>query len=354
VAQAVAAVGGAGAGGVALVIDEGLEATPWPEQVRGDLAAAGIACRTFGGVENNPRAETVEQIADSIREEGLAPVVGLGGGSVLDAAKAAAMLATNSGTCASFQGKERYTATPLPLIAIPTTCGTGSEVTWVSVISLPDRREKISIKGTTMFPDWALVDADLVATLPSHLVAWTGLDALTHALEAMTVNVANPVSDALATEAVRLLLAHLESAVAGEGAGREAVMRASTLAGIAFGNADVGAVHCLSETLGGLFDVHHGLTNALLLVPTLKAHGASIAPPLHALATRLCEPGGASGILDRVEALVERLQLPFFATLQIPKDAYPEIAERATQNGSNPSNLREMGVAEYLAILGSL
>jgi alcohol dehydrogenase len=345
------AVQGAGSGGVALVIDDGIAGTPWPETVQEILAAAGMACRVFGGVEPNPRATTVEAIADGIRDEGLSPVLGLGGGSVLDAAKAAAMLAPNGGRCLDYQGKERYRKPPLPFLAIPTTCGTGSEVTWVSVISVPERREKISIKGTSMFPDWALVDADLVATLPPHLVAWTGLDALTHALEACTVNLANPISDAVATEAVRALLGNLEAATEGEAGARAAVMRGSTLAGIAFGNADVGAVHCLSETLGGLFDVHHGLTNALLLVPTLQAHGASIAPQLDALAGRLGLAGGGEGLLAQVAALVERLDLPPFASLQIPQDAYPDIAERATQNGSNASNARPMGVGEYLEIL---
>ena len=142
-----------------------------------------------------------------------------------DAAKAAAMLLPNGGSCRDYEGKNRFTRAPLPFVAIPTTCGTGSEVTWVAVITDPDRSWKMSLKGDGMFPDWALVDADLIATLPASLVAWTGLDALTHALEATTCRAANPASDALAEKAISLLLRYLRRAVAdvaGDAEAREA------------------------------------------------------------------------------------------------------------------------------------
>ncbi|HEY0510422.1 MAG TPA: iron-containing alcohol dehydrogenase, partial [Thermoanaerobaculia bacterium] len=183
---------------VLLVTDPGLEETGVPELVWQGLAAREIEAVTFDDVEPNPRASTADRLAAWGREEEASLVIGLGGGSVLDAAKAAAMLMTNGGSAAEYEGRNRYSETPLPFIAIPTTCGTGSEVTWVSVLTVEERHAKISVKGETMFPDWAIVDPDLLRTLPGRLVAWTGADALTHAVEATTCRLANPVSDALA------------------------------------------------------------------------------------------------------------------------------------------------------------
>ena len=208
---------------VLMVTDPGIEETGIPERVWQALAAAGIEAITFDDVEPNPRAVTVDRLADWGREEGVSLVLGIGGGSVLDAAKAAAMVIANGGSAADYEGRDRFTEKPLPFLAVPTTCGTGSEVTWVSVLTVEERQAKISVKGEGMFPDWAIVDADLIRTLPGRLVAWTGADALTHAVEAATCRLANPVSDALAEKAVSLLLKYLRRAardVAGDEIGR--------------------------------------------------------------------------------------------------------------------------------------
>ncbi len=353
---------------VVLVVDPGLQATPWPEEVRRTLSEAGVGVAFFDRVEPNPRTTTAARIAGQLREdvEGNAVgVVALGGGSVLDAAKAAAMLATNDGTPEDYEGPNRYSSPPLPMIAIPTTCGTGSEVTWVSVLSHPPTRRKISVKGETMFPDQALVDADLIATLPAELIAWTGLDALTHALEATTCAVANPVSDALAEKAIVLLFEYLERAVAdarGDAEAREAVMRASTTAGLAFGNADVAGVHCLSESVGGLFDVPHGLANAILLGPVLRYHRPHIERRLAELEA-LVDPSGdprvpaawrAGSFLDRLDGLTGRLDTPPFSSFEVATSDYPTVAEQAVMNGSNGSNPQPMAEEDYLDVLRGL
>jgi alcohol dehydrogenase len=346
-----------------LVTDPGIEETGIPEHVWQALAEIDVEAITFDDVEPNPRAATVDRLAAWAKEEGAALVIGLGGGSVLDAAKAAAMVMANGDApVAGYEGRDRYGEKPLPFIAIPTTCGTGSEVTWVSVLTVEERHAKISVKGETMFPDWAIVDADLLRTLPGRLVAWTGADALTHAVEAVTCKVANPVSDALATAAVSLLLRYLRRAAAHideDAEAREAVMRASTLAGLAFGNADVGAVHCLSETLGGRFDLPHGLANAVLLAPVVRSHLPACAERLATLEAALPPDSGnrgqgAEGVLQEIDELVRDLGIPRFRDLGIPAEAHPWIAERAAQNGSNPSNPRAMGPAEYLELLSSL
>ena len=344
---------------VLMVTDPGIEETGWPERVWQALAEREIEAITFDDVEPNPRAATVDRLAEWGKEEGASLVLGIGGGSVLDAAKAAAMMMTNAGSVIDYEGRDRYAEKPLPFIAIPTTCGTGSEVTWVSVLTVPERHAKISVKGETMFPDWAIVDADLLTTLPGRLVAWTGVDALTHAVEATTCRLANPVSDALAEKAVALLLRYLRRAsadIAADPEAREAVMRASTLAGLAFGNADVAAVHCLSETLGGRYDLPHGLANAILLAPVTRYNLEACEDKLTTLEAAL-PPGsepGAEGVLQAIEDLLRDLGIPRFGDLKLPAADYPWIAERAARNGSNASNPREMGAEQYLELLSSL
>lgn len=342
-----------------LVTDAGLQHTPWPMRVRELLRGQRCTTVVFDGVEPNPRHTTVDALAEKARTEKVDAIIGLGGGSVLDAAKAAALLATNDGPCVAYEGRNRATKASLPFIAIPTTCGTGSEVTWVAVVTHTQQERKMSIKGDALFPTLALVDADVLTSLPPPLVASTGLDALTHAVEATTGQAANPVSDALAEKATALLLTYLPRAVddiAGDAEARAAVMHASTLAGIAFGNADVGGVHCLSETIGGIWDVPHGLTNALLLVPVLRYHHRHIAPRLAELdaVVERRATGHATHFVDRLEHLVSDLPLPPFASLGIPTDAYLRIAEGAVANTSNASNPQPMTAADYLAILRGL
>lgn len=355
---------------VLLVVDPGLAQTEWVDQTRTLLDSTGIHHQTFDAVEANPRTTTVTTMSDQLRDEDFAGVVALGGGSVLDAAKAAAMLCRNEFRIAQYEGKNRYAKAPLPMVAIPTTCGTGSEVTWVSVLSQPTTRSKISIKGESMFPDQALVDADLIATLPPSLVAWTGLDALTHALEATTCTASNPVSDALAEKAIALLLRFLPRAVAdvaGDSQARQAVMRASTLAGLAFGNADVAAVHCLSESLGGLYDHPHGLLNAILLRPALGYHRPFIEERLADLDGLLSgddasdapahdAPAGerADHFLSHLDTFCNALEVPPFSSLGVPTEDYGMVSDRAMMNGSNRSNPQPMAAHNYQEILEGL
>ena len=344
-----------------LVHDPGLGATEWPQRVAAWLRSSGCEATGFDDLEPNPRTTTAERCGAAAQEAGCDGIVALGGGSALDAAKAAAVLARQPGTkAASLAGKEKYQGTPLPLVALPTTCGTGSEVTWVSVLTDPEHRVKISIKGESMFPRLALVDADTLETLPTSWMAATGADALTHALEATTGTAANAVSDALAEQSILLLLEHLPAALDGQRPARAEVMRAATLAGLAFGNADVGAVHCLSESMGGLYDVPHGLANAVLLVPVMASHRPFVDSRLAALERRInphCAADtadAASAFLERLRVFVQRLEIPQYGALGVPTDDHSAIARAAVANGSNDSNPRVMDEAAYCAILDSL
>lgn len=352
-------------GRVLLLLDQGVRNQLWVYDLRAKLAAAQVTLDLVTDIESDPRTTTAEGLAARIREQNLQGVVSIGGGSVIDAGKAAAMLAANPGSALDYEGRNRFSEHPLPFVAVPTTCGTGSEVTWVSVLTDEAGRRKISVKGDGMFPTVALVDADLLASLPAHFVAYTGLDALTHALEATIGRAANPVSDALAEKAISLLFQYLPRAVANiddDAEARTAVMQASTLAGMAFGNADVGGVHCLSESLGALYHVPHGLGNAILLGPVMQYHLPHAASRFAALAQCVwpaealdAAPGDrATLFLDRLLDLGHRLEIPPFATLDVPPSDYPHIAELAVSNNSNDANPQVMAVGDYLRILQTL
>ncbi len=346
---------------ILMVTDTGLRDTPWPEHILSALRELSLDVTIEHSIEQNPRAATIDAITSRARSEAVDLVIGVGGGSVLDAGKTVAMLLNNPGSCLDYEGRNTFSHHSAPFIALPSTCGTGSEVTWVSVISDPDQQRKVSIKGESMFPDDALVDPDLLITLPPHLVAFTGMDAYTHAIEAYTCARANPISDALAEKAIQLLDTYLPKAFQDieDDEARMQIMRAATLAGMAFGNADVAGVHCLSESLGGLFDIPHGLGNAILLLPVLRYHRPAIAEKLTTLYVQLRPhaptpvhaEAGSLGMLEIIEELSVQLEIPTFDTLALPSASYPRIAAESVKNNSNASNPRRMTEKDYLAIL---
>jgi len=315
----------------------------------------------FDGIEANPRSTSVDQIGTAIRGLQNDLIIAVGGGSAIDAGKAVALLATNPGSIETYEGRERYQNPPLPLLAIPTTCGTGSEVTWVAVITHPERKFKMSIKGPHMFPVAAIVDPDLLTSLPPALIAATGMDALTHAIEAYTARPASPLTDLFALRAIRLTAGSIRDAtgdIRKNTPARSDIMLGSTLAGFAFGNSDVGAVHCISESIGALFDIPHGVANAVFL-----PHVMSFNAP--ACMDRYAEIAGLFGISSgnparRTEALIAHIKalsadlgIPSFSSLNIDESRFPQIAESAYRNNSNPSNPRPAESRDYLAILAA-
>jgi alcohol dehydrogenase len=313
----------------------------------------------FDEVEPNPRHVTVNRGGEAARALRPDLIVGVGGGSVLDAAKAVALLATNPGRIEEYEGREQYKKAPLPVLAIPTTCGTGSEVTWVSVISHTERKFKMSIKGSRMYPAIALVDPDLLQTLPPALVASTGLDALTHAIEAFTAKPANFISNPLALETMRLIFRFLPRAyqdIRGDGEARAGQMMGSLLAGMAFGNSDVGAVHCLAESVGSLYDTPHGVANAIFLpavmefnLPAVKEKYAIIAAAVGCKGADMDE--AARLLIRKIKDMCRSLSIPSFQDLAIPESDFALIAQKSFENNSNPSNPRRATAEDYLEIL---
>jgi alcohol dehydrogenase len=342
---------------VFLVTDKGIMDSGIGNQVLSQLEGTQV----FDEVEANPKSPTVDKAGELVRKVKPDLVVGLGGGSPMDAAKAIALLATNRGHIEDYEGKGKYKTPPLPVLAIPTTCGTGSEVTWVSVITHPERRFKMSIKGPEMFPAVALVDPNLLISLPPPLIASTGMDALTHAIEAYTAKGATEFSDNFARQAVELIFGSLPAAfdnVKDNKEARERIMSGSTLAGVAFCNSDVGAVHCLAEACGGLYDLPHGELNSIFLPQVMEFN-------LPVAKTRYAEIVGLAGIQEKdenlasqelvrkIKSMSQAMNIRSFKDLGLEQSEFPDIARRAFQNNSNPSNPREVKYEDYLAILNN-
>ncbi|NIM92053.1 MAG: iron-containing alcohol dehydrogenase [Candidatus Aminicenantes bacterium] len=315
--------------------------------------------QVFDEIEANPKSPTVDRAGEQVRKDKPDLVVGLGGGSPMDAAKAIALLATNKGHIKDYEGKRKYKFPPLPVLAIPTTCGTGSEVTWVSVITHPERRFKMSIKGPEMFPAVALVDPDMLLSLPPPLIASTGMDALTHAIEAYTVKGATEFSNNFARQAIELIFDSLPDAfenIKDNKKARERIMSGSTLAGIAFCNSDVGAVHCLAEACGGLYDLPHGELNSIFL-PQVLEFNLPVAKTRYAEIARLAgiqekdESLASQELVHKIKSMTRVMNIPSFQDLGLEESEFPDIASAAFQNNSNPSNPREVRYEDYLEIL---
>lgn len=338
-----------------LVTDKGIVQSGLLEKILPQLSGIKI----FDKIEANPKSDTINQIAGQMRK--LAPdlVIGFGGGSPLDAGKALALLGTNKGNIEDYEGKEKYKNDPLPFLAIPTTCGTGSEVTWVSVITDVNRKFKMSIKGPKMYPAAAIVDPDLIITLPPSIIASTGLDALTHAVEAYLSKPATLITDNHAVKAVKLILGGIEGAyddIENHHADRENLMFGSTIAGFAFGNSDVTAVHCISESIGALYDIPHGVANSIFLpyvlsynLPGCFKKMAELAK--HAGINQADDMKASMAFIQLIKDLSKRLGIPLFKDLKIGRDQFDTIAKMSFENNSTPSNPRKLGQEDYLKIL---
>ena len=259
-----------GSRSVLIVTDAGVVKAGLAEPVAASLRAAGLNVRVFADVTADPPDSVVQAAGDAAR--GRDAVIGLGGGSPLDTAKLAALLAENQQPLSEMYGVDQVTADRLPLALIPTTAGTGSEVTPIAIVTTGETT-KAGVVSPRLYADAAFLDPALTRGLPAHVTAATGVDAMVHAIEAYTSKrLKNPVSDALAREALRLLSRAVPRAVenGGDETARGEAMLGAMLAGQAFANAPVAAVHALAYPLGGQFHLPHGLTNSLVLPHVLR------------------------------------------------------------------------------------
>lgn len=325
------------------------------------LGALGAGVTVFDRVEADPSQETL--MAAVAAGQGATGVVGFGGGSAMDVAKLAALLLGSGEALAAAWGVGNARGPRLPLVLVPTTAGTGSEVTPVAIITV-GAEEKRGVSSPILLPDIALLDPDLTLGLPPAITAATGIDAMVHAIEAYaTVNPnANPVSRLLARQALRLLGANIETAVhaGGDRAARRAMLLGAMLAGQAFANAPVAAVHALAYPLGGIFHIPHGLSNALVL-PQVLAFNAPVAGAVYAeiaaeafpeLAAIEGSQARTAAFIAALAALGARLGLPTrLRDVGVPEDALPRLARDAMKQTrllvNNPCPVTE---ADALAI----
>jgi alcohol dehydrogenase len=338
---------------VLVVIDPGVTNAAWLGGILGSLSESGLKYECFEEVKPNPRDEDAYKAAALIKEKGYGVVLAIGGGSAMDAAKTAALVAVHGGKASDYAGWGKVPGSVLPVIAIPTTAGSGSEVTSWAVITDSSTHAKLAIGDRKLAPAAALVDPTLMVSLPAGLTATTGMDALTHAIEAYIGGLSSPLNDALALEAIRLVARNLKKAVedGSDLAAREGMALASTLGGIAINNADVAGVHCMSEALGGMYDAPHGLLNAILLPYFMEFWEAGCAERF----AHIAEAFGAAPEPQEAVACVSRLSrsldLPSLASTGVKQDDLPKLAALAEANVSNPSNPMPMGAEQYLAIL---
>jgi alcohol dehydrogenase class IV len=263
----------------------------------------------FDAVEADPSKETLLAATEAGRSAGVRSVVGFGGGSPMDVAKLAAYLLGSGDNLDEIWGVNIAREQRLPLALVPTTAGTGSEATPISVITC-EGGVKLAVNSPPLIADWAVLDAELTLGLPGHVTAATGIDAIVHAVEAYTsARLKNPLSDALAREALRLLTTNLLTVInePGNVEARSGMLLGAHLAGLAFSNAPVAGVHALAYPLGGLHHLPHGLTNALMLRHVL-AHNLEAARELYAELAEIVEPDCAGqGSQARAALLIDRL-----------------------------------------------
>ncbi len=344
-----------------LVTDEGVLRSGLLKRVSDTLDAHHLKWEVFDRVEPNPKDYNVEEGTETARRLGADCLVAVGGGSPIDCAKAIAVVARQGGAVRDYEGPGKIGPDVLPLIAIPTTAGTGSEVTFSSVITDSSEKFKFSIKDPKIAPRVALIDPEMTLTMPPALTAATGMDALTHAIEAFTARASEPLADAAALYAIELIGAYLKSAVS-DGDNLEAragMLLGSVLAGIAFSHSDVAAVHCVAEALGGKYDAAHGVCNAVVL-PAVMAYNleyckeqyARIAVAMGLTYENIDE--GARQAVAAVQQLAVDVRLPEFGSLGVQESDLAELAANSFKNGSNIDNPRPMTQEDYLCLFKNL
>ena len=313
---------------VLLVTDRFLANSGLLDGIKSALTERGVAFTVYDGIEPDPDFDQVQAGEELLREQGCDAVLGVGGGSVLDAAKLIALLHHNPGDLAFYDGIQKAKKPGLPLFVVPTTAGTGSETTPASVITESGTHRKVAVADGKLVPHYVAVDAELMKSMPPHITAATGMDALTHAVESFLSKASTPVTRDMAGSAARLIFEHLPRAWRdGEDMeAREAMAMASFYAGVAFGRTSVGYAHGIAHQLGRVCATPHGDANAMVLPEVLAAYGSCVHKRLAELARtcRVGDPGEsdealARGLIRKIGTLRSEMNMP-----QKPKDLEAE------------------------------
>ena len=321
--------------------------------------SSGIPATTYEGIPPEPTVRDLQDAMEGVRKSGADMVIAIGGGSVLDIAKAAAALAqTESLTAADYFAARASVPDSggLPIIAVPTTSGTGSEATWVSVLvddSGEGQPRKASIRGGAMMPVMALLDAQLTVTCPPTVTAYSGMDAFVQAVEAFTSKGANPFTDALAFEAALLTANNLRTAFAepSNQSVREAMILGSYMAGVALNTSRLGLVHGLAHPIGAITGATHGLLCGLLMPAVMRFNQDAARKKYERLATTLGIPDGSEGLIAFTERLLRDIKIPtHLSEIGLKEEDIAYIARESLPSGSTKANPRPVSEADAYSV----
>lgn len=344
---------------VFLISDGGLAKLGVVEKIESIIQNSGITCTTYLGVLPNPTVSIVDEATALYTQCGATSIVALGGGSSMDVAKAVGVLANYGGSITQYEGNFKVPGPIVPMIAIPTTAGTGSEVTASAVITDESRNYKLSVFSYELLPRYALLDPALIMTAPASIAASCGVDALIHAMEAYISTKATPFSDAMAEKAMELIGANLRRFVANrqDEDAACAMMLGCNFAGIAFAWARLGNVHAMSHPVSGYFHVAHGVANSILL-PTVLEYNALADHGRYKKMYNYIHQGSPcienfqpQMLVDEIRKLNNELGIPArLSDVGVTADKIPAMAEDAMKSGNIPANPRQTTSKDMIAL----
>jgi alcohol dehydrogenase class IV len=335
-----------------IAADKGIVDSGVVQKIVGVFDQEGVKYIVFSDFEANPTIEAIERGSKVFQESKCDVLIGIGGGSSMDTAKAIAILATNPGPLQDYEGPDKVPNPVPPIIAVPTTAGTGAEVNGSTVLTDQARKYKLSIRSTHLIPAIALLDPSLLCSLPPKVIAATGMDALIHAIESYISVGASPITEQLAMASIRLIAENLRLFYANpdnlEAAGN--MLLASTMAGMSFANARLGCIHALAHSLGGFYNLPHGLACTVLLSHAIEYNLISnpkkiseIAIGMGANVNGLNHMEAAKLAISEIDRLITSLNLPInFKELSVRKEDVPQIVENALKTGIHLSSPRKI------------
>lgn len=348
-----------GADKAVIITDRGLSSTDILKKLLSSLEESGVECHIYDKVRENPRDVDAQSAYEEFKNSPPDVVIGFGGGSSMDLAKAVAALFTNGGDIHKIINPNKLTDDPLPVICIPTTSGTGSEVTSFAVLTLEEEQRKSSVFDDRIRPNIAINDPLVLKSVPPAIAAATGIDALTHAIEAYTCTISNPLSDAMALEAIRYIAGSIyEFVYERTDESCRAMMAGSLMAGIGFGFSDIAGVHCMAEALGGVYDTPHGVANSIFL-PVVFEHNIEADVRRHrdvAVALGI-EAFGKSELETAMEGaawireMSKKLKIKTLKEIDnVTPECFEALADKCMKNVSLNSNARKLTKEDFVSL----
>jgi alcohol dehydrogenase class IV len=350
-----------------IVTDKGIVNAGLLEKIQSSLHSENIDYFVFDEVPPNPPASTVMQGASVYKDNNCDFLIAVGGGSVMDSCKCIGMIVENEGDILEYdialENTREIEKVSAPTVMIPTTAGTGSEVNFWAVITDEHKHVKASIGATNMYPVLSLVDPEMTLKLPQHITAATGMDALTHAIEAYTARStmlnSSPLTEAIALKAIQLISENIRQSYAKGYSyeSRENMMLGSMMASMAFSNSGLGNTHSLAHPLGGHYDIPHGVANAILLPYVMEFNLSACPEKFQNIAIALGENveklstiEAAHKAIKAVKSLSNDLNIPALKTFNIPENAWPELAEDALNDPNTLRNPRVSTLQDMLSL----